>query len=618
MKRPEFTRSTTLRWTALVAGIFAAFIIALLGFVYLKTKDDLTMRSDRVIASQMDVFAALPSERRLDAMGERLKQDPRRVLLAGLFGPGGRRIAGNVESLPPNLKIDNAVQSAVVDRVDESGREKQAVRLIARSLPNGDVLVIGRNVDEIEEIASVVGWALALGLIPAVLLCLAVGVALSARTRKRIVEVNERVQRIVAGNLGERLPHRKTHDPFSKLTMIVNGMLDEMETLIHSLAGVGNDIAHDLRTPLTRARLTLERGRTSAKTLEQLQMVADKTIEAIDQSLSIVTAILRLAEIEKSQRSAGFGTVALADLVREVGDMYEPIAEDNGIALLIESPHELSVHGDRDLLIEAVANLVDNAIKFTPAGGQVDIGLFRGNSENILRVKDTGPGISEHERDAVLRRFYRSDKVRHTSGLGLGLNLVAAIVKLHGFRFTIVPGSGCSAEIACPHAPTLSLNYSSFALARGVINDVSRREMLAATAAGGVVTVSTINTANATPVKSDITFGNPNDPATGCNQRQESKKHHQSRSAESDHKGPVAADRRHIGYIEKDIGHYIKNAGDTDLQFLDVFKSSYSADIALSDWISRTPPAVAAQHVNVSEATIPQFPGSHAGTIIAY
>jgi signal transduction histidine kinase len=222
-----------------------------------------------------------------------------------------------------------------------------------------------------------------------------------------------------------------------------------MEALIQSLAGIGNDIAHDLRTPLTRARLMLERGRTSARTLEQLQAVADKTIEALDQGLSIVTAILRLAEIERSQRLSGFGNVAFADLIREVADMYQPIAEDKGIALLAHSLHELNVQGDRDLLIEAVANLVDNAIKFTPVGGQVEIGIFRCNGQNIVRVSDTGSGISEHERDAVLRRFYRSDKVRHTSGLGLGLNLVAAIVKLHGFRFTIRPGAGCVVEIAC-------------------------------------------------------------------------------------------------------------------------------------------------------------------------
>jgi signal transduction histidine kinase len=456
MQLPEFTRSTTLRWTFLAAGIFTAFVVALLGFVYLKMESDLTIRSDRVIASQIGVFADLSPERRLDAINEHLRQDPRGVQLAGLFGSNGRRIAGNLERLPPDLKIDNAVRSAVVDRIGERGREKQEVRLIARSLPNGDVLVIGRNVDEIGGIARVVGRALALGLISAVLLCLAVGMALNARARMHIVEVSDRVQRIVAGNLRERLPHRETGDPLSKLSMIVNGMLDEMETLIHSLAGVGNDIAHDLRTPLTRARLTLERGRTGARTLEQLQMVADKTIEGIDQSLSIVTAILRLAEIEKSQQSAGFGKVALADLIREVGDMYEPIAEDKGIALLVHAAHELNAYGDRDLLIEAVANLVDNAIKFTPAGGQVEIGLIRGDGENIVRVKDSGSGISEHERDAVLRRFYRSHKTRRTPGLGLGLNLVAAIVKVHGFRLTIVPGSGCVVEISCPHAPTLT------------------------------------------------------------------------------------------------------------------------------------------------------------------
>jgi hypothetical protein len=194
MQLPEFTRSATLRWTLLVAGIFAAFVVALLGFVYSKTKDDLTMRSDRLVASQIGVFADLSPERRLDAINEHLKQDPARVRLAGLFGPNGRRIAGNLESLPPDLKTDNAVQGAVVDRIDEIGREQQAVRLIARNLPNGDVLVFGRNVDEVGEIARVLGRALALGLVPAVLLCLAVGVALSARARKRIVEVSERAR----------------------------------------------------------------------------------------------------------------------------------------------------------------------------------------------------------------------------------------------------------------------------------------------------------------------------------------------------------------------------------------------------------------------------------------
>lgn len=451
MNLPEFIRSTTFRWAILVTGVFAVFIIALFGFIYWKTGRYLTTRSDHVIISQMDVFTTLSPERRLDAINERLKQDPRRVQLVGLFSPDGRSIAGNMESLPTDLKADGAVQNALVYRTDQAGREKQVSRVIARGLPNGDMLVIGRNVDEVGEVATAVGQALALGLIPALCLCIAAGALLSLRAQYRIAEVNERVQHIVAGDLRERLPHQRTDDPFSKLAVIVNSMLDEMETLIHSLAGVGNDIAHDLRTPLTRARLALERGRTNAETLEQLQTAADRAIAGIDQSLAITTALLRLAEIENNRRSAGFGKVALSELVREVGDLYEPIAENKGITLHINSPQGLTAHGDRDLLIEAVANLVDNAVKFTPAGGQIEVALVSGNGESIVRVKDSGPGISEHERDAVLRRFYRSDRMRNTPGIGLGLNLVAAIVKLHDFRFTIIPGPGCVVEIACPH-----------------------------------------------------------------------------------------------------------------------------------------------------------------------
>ena len=270
------------------------------------------------------------------------------------------------------------------------------------------------------------------------------------RAQKRVEEVNQRVQRIIAGDLRERLPHRNIDEPFSKLAGIVNGMLDEMETLIHALAGVGNDIAHDLRTPLTRARITLERGRTNATNLEQLQAVADKALAGIDQSLAIITALLRLAEIENSRRSASFANVPLHDMLREVCDIYEPIAENKNITLQVAATHRLTVPGDRDLLIEAVANLVDNAIKFTPEGGKVDIELLRGGAETIVRVTDTGSGVSEQEREAVLRRFYRSDKIRNTPGVGLGLNLVAAIVKLHGFRLAIHPGPGCRVEIICP------------------------------------------------------------------------------------------------------------------------------------------------------------------------
>jgi signal transduction histidine kinase len=270
------------------------------------------------------------------------------------------------------------------------------------------------------------------------------------RAQKRVEEVNRRVQRIVAGDLRERLPHGNVDEPFSKLATIVNGMLDEMETMIHALAGVGNDIAHDLRTPLTRARLTLERGRTNATSLEQLQGTVDKAIGNLDQSLSIITALLRLAEIENGRRSAAFGSVPLHELLRQVCDIYEPIAENKNVDLWVEIANQLNVVGDRDLLFEAVANLVDNAVKFVPEGGKVGLELLRNGGNTIVRVTDSGPGISEQDREVVLRRFYRSEKVRSTPGVGLGLNLVAAIVKLHGFRLVIHPGPGGRIEIICP------------------------------------------------------------------------------------------------------------------------------------------------------------------------
>jgi len=450
MRQPQFMRSNTFHWAFMVAGVFAVFIIVLFGFIYWKIDDYLTARSDRVITAQLEGIAALPPERRLEAIDERLRQDPRGVQLAAIFAADGHRMTGNLESLPPELRIDADAQGADIIRTDRNGREHQTVRAIARRMRNGDVLVLGRNVDEAKEISHVVGQALALGLLPGFCLCLLAGAWLSVRAQKRVEEVNQRVQRIIAGDLRERLPHRSVDEPFSKLAVIVNGMLDEMETMIHALAGVGNDIAHDLRTPLTRARLTLERGRTNAATLEQLQAVADKAIAGIDQSLTIITALLRLAEIENSRRSAGFGTVALDELLREVCDIYEPIAENKNIALRVGATQPLTVRGDRDLLIEAVANLVDNAIKFTPEGGKVEIALLRDEDETIMRVTDTGCGISEQEREAVLRRFYRSDKIRNTPGVGLGLNLVAAIVKLHGFRMAIRSGPGCRVEIVCP------------------------------------------------------------------------------------------------------------------------------------------------------------------------
>jgi signal transduction histidine kinase len=448
---PDFARTTTFRWTLAVAGAFVLYTLVLFGFVYWQTAAYLLSENDILLTEELRVFAANTPEQRLAEIDDRLRKDPRRVKIAGLFDAGGHRIAGNVESLPPGLAPD-VPADAVVVRVDSGGREMQKVRLVAHPLPSGEVLAIGRDINEIEEIAEIVGRALALGLLPAFGLAAAIGIVLSLRALDRLSDVNRRILRIVAGDLRERLPTRGRNDPFDQLAVSVNRMLGEIEALILEIAGVGDDIAHDLRTPLTRVRVRLERGREHATTLEELRAVADRAIAGLDQSLAIITALLRITEIEHSRRLEGFSQVRLAPLMREVGDLYDPIAEDKHVTLRVEAADDETVHGDRDLLFEAVANLVDNAVKFTPEGGRVDLALLCRESEIVIRVTDTGTGISENEREAVTKRFYRSDKSRRTEGLGLGLSLVAAIVKLHGFRFSISAGPGCTAEIACLRA----------------------------------------------------------------------------------------------------------------------------------------------------------------------
>ncbi|BBO05278.1 MULTISPECIES: sensor histidine kinase [Bradyrhizobium] len=447
MRQFHFIRSNTFLWALAVAAAFALFVVGLFAFIYWKIDDYLIVRSDRMITTQIDFLARLPSARRVNAITDHLEQDSRGVQYAGLFDVAGARLAGNIQRVPQELELDGVVQGVRLDRITQSTDHDPVVRAAARRLEGGAILVMGRNVDETREISSVVGQALALGLLPAFCLCLLAGACLSIRAQRRVEEVNQRVRRIVAGDLRERLPQDNVDDPFARLAGIVNGMLDEMETMINALTGVGNDIAHDLRTPLTRARLALERGRTHAATLEQLHEVVDKAVAGIDQSLAIVTALLRLAEIENNRRMAGFGDVALDEILREVCDVYEPIAEDKNVALGVAIDRKVQVWGDRDLLFETVANLVDNAVKFTPAGGMVRLELVSTDKTAFVRVSDTGLGINEQEREAVLRRFYRSDKMRHTPGVGLGLSLVAAIVKLHGFRLIIYPPPGGRVEI---------------------------------------------------------------------------------------------------------------------------------------------------------------------------
>ena len=449
MRRPDFARTPTFYSVLAVACALALCTLVLFGLVYKQTTTYVISKYDVLLVEELRIFASNSPDQLLQEINDRLLKDPQHIKIAGLFGADGSRIAGNLDLLPPGLAPD-VPTNAVVIRLDGGERNAQNVRVAARALPSGRSLVIGRQIDEITEIAKVVMRALSLGLLPAFILTVFIAMFLSKRIFVRVTELNQKIQHVVTSDLRERLPTSGRGDTFDQIAVSVNQMLGDIESLVREIAAVGDNIAHDLRTPLTRVRVRLERGRARAASLDELRTVVDQAIGGLDQSLAIVTALLRIAEIEHSRRLEGFSQVPLGPLVREIWDLYEPIAEDKGVALRVNSADETTVHGDRDLLFEAVANLVDNAIKFTPEGGNVDLTLLSREIGTVVQVRDTGPGITEIERESVTKRFYRSDKSRRTEGLGLGLSLVAAIVKLHGFQFVITAGPGCTVEIICP------------------------------------------------------------------------------------------------------------------------------------------------------------------------
>jgi signal transduction histidine kinase len=290
--------------------------------------------------------------------------------------------------------------------------------------------------------------------VPAIVLAFVAGSLLSWRALRRVRLIHRAAERILHGNLSERLPHRGTGDDFDRLAAAVNRMLDEIAHLMDEIKGVGDDIAHDLRTPLTRVRTRLERGSESSRSQQELENIVGAAIDGLDQTLGLVTALLRITEIEDGRRRAAFRRVDLSAIVRDVAELYGPVAEQGGIALAVENPGARYAHGDPDLLLEAIANVVENAVKFAPPNSTVHLSVVDESGTPVVRVADRGPGIPPEERESVLKRFYRTDKSRHLPGNGLGLGLVAAIVKLHHFRVAISEAApGCIFEIICETMP---------------------------------------------------------------------------------------------------------------------------------------------------------------------
>ncbi len=383
---------------------------------------------DEVVGALSETTEGL--RRRLDL---RLTQDLRRIDYAGLYDAAGRLAFGNIAGVPV-VPADGRAHLVRTPPPHLEGSEGENAIFVARRRPDGGILVLGRSLIYVDQFEDAMLRAFFETVVPVILLALAVGTLVSFRASRRLFSIQDAITRVMNGDLHVRLPTRGSPDDLDELCRAVNLMLDEIGRLVGQIRSVGDNIAHDLRAPLAVMRARLERGLEggSERLLRELATLALGNLES---ALTTVTALLRISNLESGVRRGTFLPIPIAEVCRDAVELFQPIAEAKGVVLRLEVVAALMVAGDGDLLREALANLIDNAVKFTPRNGTV---LVECGAPGVLaRVKDTGPGIPVKERDKVLKRFYRGEAARTVDGVGLGLSMTATIIDLHGFRLEI-------------------------------------------------------------------------------------------------------------------------------------------------------------------------------------
>jgi signal transduction histidine kinase len=441
MQLSALRRTTTFRLTTLYGLIFALGAVALLAMVYLQSAVYLTHRVDGILTAEADALMQTPGPRLPGRVLEDLALSGGRTTVIALFSPAGARVVGNLAALPPGLRVDGPPLEIPPTAIFQA-----SARLIARRLPSGEVLVVGRDISQLQQMRAIIGQALLWSGAIIIIVGLACGLALSIRPLRRLRELQQAAEEIGRGDLKRRMPLSANHDELDMLAATVNHMMGEVERLMSEVKGATETIAHELITPLTRASTRLHRmQQTGGEPTDFDRLAAD-----VDEVLDRFRAILRISELEARQRRAGFRRMDLADIVGPVADLYQPLAEAGGIRLSARSERGAEVEADPKLMVEAVSNLVDNAIKFSRPGGRVQVRLGEDPAEPRIIVEDDGPGIPGGEREAVLQRFYRGERDRLAPGAGLGLSIVAAIVRLHGFELRLEDAQpGLRAVIDC-------------------------------------------------------------------------------------------------------------------------------------------------------------------------
>lgn len=427
LRPPRLFRTASFRLAALYLLLFTASAAALGGAVFWMTHESIMQQLQSRIRYAMD---HLVEADRSDGIAGLIRHVQFYARGAGALdylvqSPQGARLAGQIPA------VGERRGWVRLTATDQDGTKP--VLAYVKQLPDGTVVAIADDLRRVYGADIAVLRAVALSIAITILLGSAGGIWLSRVFLHRVDSMSRTAEAIIDGDLGQRIPRRSTGDDLDRLAETLNRMLDRIETSLVSAREASNNIAHDLRTPLSRLRHHLEEARGQAGPSGEHAHAFDRAKAEVEALLGTFAALLRIAEVEAGAQRAAFRCVDLSMVVETVADAFAPSAEDEGRRITAQISPGISVHGDKELLTQLLVNLVDNALRHTPRGTEVRLLLTRPDRrQTVLCVQDDGPGIPEAEREQVLRRFYRLDQSRTTPGSGLGLSLVAAIAELHG------------------------------------------------------------------------------------------------------------------------------------------------------------------------------------------
>jgi signal transduction histidine kinase len=434
-------RSSTLRLALICIGVFGTVVCALFSYVYLATAAYVRSRCDRAITAEQAVLREAYDRAGHDGLLVKIAMRVADERLEGglylLADDAFRPVAGNLAAWPAALQGAQGWGNfdAPDWRPQASGRP--LLRAAFETLPDGSHLLIGKDIDDLDVFARQIETALILSILFTFLLAGLASIFVTRRTMTKIEAINATSRAIMQSGLGQRIPHKGTRDEWDQLAENLNLMLDRIEGLMGDVKQVSDNVAHDLRTPLARMRGRLEKAHAGPRDCARDQELIGDTMADLDAVLRMFTSLTRIAQIEVSDRTAAFRTVDLAHLAREVAELFDAAAEEKGSRLSVVADQPVPVTGDRDLLFDAVANVIDNALKHGRDTGHVTVTATHEGGAAVIAVADDGPGIPVTENQQVFKRFYRLERSRRTPGNGLGLSLVAAVARLHGARIEL-------------------------------------------------------------------------------------------------------------------------------------------------------------------------------------